>query len=74
MLNLSGVSLDPRARQKTVNDIKSLLKTFNAGIPESADKSQTFNKMEVSEIPHPFYILAWGGGDFLNCIPFLKNA
>ncbi|XP_023345671.1 uncharacterized protein LOC111714738 isoform X2 [Eurytemora carolleeae] len=46
-IQVKGVSIDPRERQKTIDAIKSLLKTFNARIPESADKSQTLNKMEM---------------------------
>jgi len=76
LLNLSGVSIDPRERQKTIDAIKSLLKTFNARIPESADKSQTLNKMEVTEIsPYLPYITAWGGVVFFKLetfIPFVK--
>ena len=45
--DLQGVTLDPRDREKIIQDIESLLKSFQADQPEGIESTETLGKMEV---------------------------
>ena len=45
--DLQGVTLDPRDREKIIQDIESLLKSFQADQPEGIGSTETLGKMEV---------------------------
>ena len=45
--DLQGVTLDPRDREKIIQDIESLLKSFQADQPEGLGSTETLGKMEV---------------------------